>query len=485
MINISELSFSYPNHFENIFTKVSLQLDTDWRLGFIGRNGKGKTTFLKLLMGEYEYSGTISASTKFDYFPFEIGDASKYTYEVLDEIDKNYELWRVQRELSLLEVEDEVLYRPFETLSEGEQTKVMLALLFSRDNYFLLIDEPTNHLDGASRTVIKEYLSKKKGFILISHDRDILDECVDHILCINNTKIEIQKGKYSTWRQNKDYEDQYETEKNEKLKKEIKRLELAAKRTESWADAVERSKIGTGAGDRGYIGHKSAKMMKRAKCTEKRQKNSIEEKSKLLKNIERVENLSVEQYDFSGERLINIQDLCIAYTEKNVVENFSLEIKPGDRIALIGKNGSGKSSILKSIIGDLNFEGNINIASGLEISYVSQDTQFLKGKLKSYCEERGIEEHKMKSMLIKLGFSKLQFEKNMEDFSSGQKKKVLIASSLCETSHLLVWDEPLNYMDILSRIQIENMILDCKPTMIFVEHDAKFVETIATKWVQL
>ena len=486
MIKVSNLTFSYPNHFENIFNQVNMQLDTDWKLGFIGRNGKGKTTFLKLLMGAYSYQGHISSSVKFDYFPFEIKDRTKYSYEILEDIDSNYEMWRVQRELSLLSQDEEVLYRPFESLSEGEQTKLMLALLFSRDNYFLLIDEPTNHLDGGSRQVIKNYLSQKRGFILISHDRDLLNACIDHVLCINNTKIEIQKGNYDTWKQNKDYEDQYEWEQNEKLKKEIKHLTLAARRTAGWADAVERTKIGMGAGDRGYIGHKSAKMMKRAKNVEKRQNQTIEAKSKLLKNIDEAEVLSLQQLSFGGERLVNIQDLSIHYEEKKVLNQFNLVIEPGDRIAIQGKNGSGKSSLLKVLVGEhKNFRGTVYRAPGIKISYVSQDTQFLKGNVKTYSEERQIEESKLKSMLVKLGFSRIQLDKPMEDFSSGQKKKVLIAASLCEESHLLIWDEPLNYMDVLSRLQIEEMILAHQPTMIFVEHDLAFVENIASKKIQL
>lgn len=486
MIKVSNLTFSYPNHFENIFNQVNMQLDTDWKLGFIGRNGKGKTTFLKLLMGAYSYQGHISSSVNFDYFPFEIKDRTKYSYEILEDIDSNYEMWRVQRELSLLSQDEEVLYRPFESLSEGEQTKLMLALLFSRDNYFLLIDEPTNHLDGGSRQVIKNYLSQKRGFILISHDRDLLNACIDHVLCINNTKIEIQKGNYDTWKQNKDYEDQYEWDQNEKLKKEIKYLTLAARRTAGWADAVERTKIGMGAGDRGYIGHKSAKMMKRAKNVEKRQNQTIEAKSKLLKNIDEAEVLSLQQLSFGGERLVNIQDLSIHYEEKKVLNQFNLVIEPGDRIAIQGKNGSGKSSLLKVLVGEhKNFHGTVYRAPGIKISYVSQDTQFLKGNVKAYSEERQIEESQLKSMLVKLGFSRIQLDKPMEDFSSGQKKKVLIAASLCEESHLLIWDEPLNYMDVLSRLQIEEMILAHQPTMIFVEHDLAFVENIASKKIQL
>ena len=162
MIQISDLTFSYDTSFDYIFEHVSFQIDTDWKLGFTGRNGRGKTTFLKLLMGEYEYRGSIAASVKFDYFPYPVKDPTALTVDVLESVDPQYELWKVMKEMSQLGVPDEVLYRPFQTLSNGEQTKVLLAVLFGKENNFLLIDEPTNHLDAEARRKVGAYLNSKK-----------------------------------------------------------------------------------------------------------------------------------------------------------------------------------------------------------------------------------------------------------------------------------------------------------------------------------
>jgi len=147
-------------------------------------------------MGKYAYSGRIHADVQFEYFPYEVADRSRMTYEIMEEVCPECEDWERMRELSLLEVNEEVLYRPYETLSNGEQTKVLLAALFLGSNRFLLIDEPTNHLDLDARRAVADYLKKKHGFILVSHDRQLLDTCVDHILSINKTNIEIQKGKF-------------------------------------------------------------------------------------------------------------------------------------------------------------------------------------------------------------------------------------------------------------------------------------------------
>nr|WP_319487537.1 Lsa family ABC-F type ribosomal protection protein [uncultured Caproiciproducens sp.] len=490
LINISNLTFCYEGSYDNIFENVSFQIDTDWKLGFTGRNGRGKTTFLNLLMGKYKYSGTISASVSFDYFPFEIADKTQNTLDLINEIYNDVVQWKLNRELSLLEVSRDVLYRPFETLSNGEQTKVLLAALFMKNNHFLLIDEPTNHLDMNARKIVSNYLNTKKGFILISHDRAFLDPCIDHVLSINKTNVEIQKGNFSSWLQNKKMQDQFETAENEKLKNQIGQLAASAKRTAGWSDQVEKAKIGSlNSGlkpDKGYIGHKAAKMMKRAGAIEARRQKAVNEKSKLLKNIETAESLSIKPLEYPKNRLVEFDDLSIFYGERKVFSDLSFSVSQGDRIALCGKNGCGKSSILKLLLGEkIDFSGSLRAGKNLIVSYVPQDTSFLKGNLKDYAADNHIDESLFKAILRKLDFSRVQFEKDIDDFSGGQKKKVLIAKSLCERAHLYIWDEPLNYIDVLSRIQIEELILQYHPTMLFVEHDSSFVDAVATGRVNL
>lgn len=490
MIEVAGLTFGYDGSYDIIFDNVSFRLDTDWKLGFTGRNGRGKTTFLNLLLGKYEYRGTIRTSVSFDYFPFPVLHPDWYTADVLEEICCGAELWKLNRELNLLEVPDNVRYRPFETLSKGEQTKVLLAALFLKENNFLLIDEPTNHLDRHAREVVSRYLNSKRGFILVSHDRAFLDGCVDHILSINKTNIEVQSGNFSSWLRNKEMQDQFELAANDKLKKEISRLSAAAKRTSGWSNQVEKTKIGSlNSGlkpDKGYIGHKAAKMMKRAKIMESRQTAAIEEKSKLLRNLEEAEPLAIHPLQYRTDVLLEAKDLCLFYGERQVCGPLNFQVCRGDRVALCGRNGSGKSSILKLILGEsLVHTGELRLGSGLVFSYVSQDTSFLTGNLTNFARENGIDESLFKTILRKLDFSREQFEKNLESFSEGQKKKVLIAKSLCEPAHLYLWDEPLNFIDVLSRMQLEALLTEYRPTMLFVEHDAAFTSAVATKQIDL
>ena len=479
VISIKNLTFAYEGSYDNVFENTSLTLDTDWKLGLIGRNGRGKTTLLRLLMGGYSYKGSISSPVAFDYFPFETADINKNTAEIIAEIVPDYQQWQLSCELNQMNVSEDTLERPFATLSNGERTKLLLAALFMKENNFLLIDEPTNHLDAEARRSVAEYLNRKKGFILVSHDRAFLDACIDHVLSINRATIEVQKGNYTSWQRNKEARDNFELAENKRLALEIDRLKQSVMRTEGWASKIEASK--SGSGDRGYIGHCSAIMMQRAKAIEKRKERMIADKESLMHDVEYNEPLKIHSEPYFKETLIGLSDFTVRYGERQIFDNVAFSVKRGDRIALKGRNGCGKSSILKLIAGEkIDYTGVLEIGSRLKISYVPQDMSFLKGDLDDFSARSGIDETLFKTILRKLDFKRTQFEKDMADYSMGQKKKILLAKSLCERANIYIWDEPLNYIDVISRLQIEALILEYKPTMLFVEHDKAFTDGIAT-----
>ena len=558
LLQVSNLTFGYEGSFDNIFEEVSFSVDTNWKLGFIGRNGKGKSTFLNLLRGKYEYRGSISTDKHFDYFPYEItvSDMDKTVDELCEKWKPGVESWRVICELNSMYTDAEILYRPVSTLSNGERTKAMLAVLFSGENEFLLIDEPTNHLDINGREIIKKYLRDKNGFILVSHDRDLLDAVVDHILVLNRESIDVVSGNFSSWWENKQKADAFAMAENEKHMKEIGKLRISADRAKRWADKNESTKIGFDpikepdrcAGTRAYIGAKTKKMQSRVKNYEKRIDREIEEKEGLLNDIENVDDLKLFSLKHHKMCLVECRDFELGYkgaqdkdSVHSIIDGITFQLMQGDILFLNGANGCGKSSLIKAILKDIfrkrdqghtqnsiqnsiqnniqndiqnniqrnsdtktlgrmlgtessdNLDvlsnmvtsGKLETASGLVVSYINQDTSHLSGSLKDYAEKNGLDYSLFLTLLRKLDMNRIQFEKNIEDYSEGQKKKVLIASSLLTPAHLYIWDEPLNYIDVFSRMQIEKLIEAFKPTMILVEHDVRFREKLATKVIDL
>lgn len=481
-LNVRDLSFTYEGSYSPVFDHVSFHVDTSWHLGLIARNGRGKTTLLRLMQGLHAYSGHIDLPLTPVYFPFPVDDPQQLTLFVMQAAAPEAEDWQLIRECNLLQLTEDALYRPFATLSRGEQTKALLAALFSREDVYPLIDEPTNHLDAHGRELVADYLRRKDGFLLVSHDRAFLNRCIDHVLSLNKSDIWVMQGNYDTWEERLTQQNDYEQARNEGLKKDIRRMEEAARRTAEWSDRVEATKIGFGPCDRGAIGHKAAKMMARSMATRARQERAIEEKQSLLHNLEKVGDLKLTNLRHPKSVLLDVQDGRVCYGQRTVAEGITFQLRQGDRVALTGRNGAGKSSILKALCGQGGaLDGKVSIASNLVISYVPQETDFLRGDMRSFIQQSGVDETLFKAILRNMDFGRELFDQPIHAMSQGQKKKLLLARSLCIPAHLYVWDEPLNYIDVYSRKQVEALIAQSQPTLLLVEHDAVFLENVCTR----
>ena len=483
-INISNLTFGYDGSEKTLFDDISIVLDTSWKLALAGRNGRGKTTFFKLLRGELPYSGTITGVPETILFP-------------MTELPEN-EDWRVRKELNLMGADPDIMWRPMETLSGGERTKLMLANLFASDGIYPLIDEPTNHLDRQGREAVADYLASKDGFILISHDRAFLDRCTDHTLVITKTGLELVGASYSVWWENNEKRMESEQARNDQLKKEMSSIDAAMKKNAQWSSKAESyknranapSKVAQNHWTRAYEASKAKKLMSLSKNLEQRNERKLEEKQSLLKDLERSEKLKITGTEHHNKTPIILKDVTLYRYGEPVVTGFDLTVGRGCKISLQGRNGCGKSTLIKFLAGfgdaeGITASGDIYVAPGLKISYVGQDTSSLAGTLYDICGERGADKTIFSTILIKMGFTKEMLYRDVSALSLGQKKFVMIALSLCEHADLYLWDEPLNYIDVYMRQEIERLVKDNNVTMLFVEHDRTFTESVADREVDM
>ena len=314
LIDIRDLTFAYPGSYDNVFEHLSLQLDTHWRLGLVGRNGRGKTTLLRLLQRQYEYDGAISVPVPLDCFPSPVSAPERDTLTILEEQEPGLELWRIYKELDTLEVDAGGPVPPLLLPPPAASRSRCSWPPFFSVRGFLLLDEPTTIWIWRAAGSEPLSLPAKAGFLLVSHDRVFLDGCVDHIMVINKRDIEVRQGSFSAWWRDKQARDDWERAENARLKQEIGRLEDAARRTASWSDRVEAAKKGCrNSGlrpDRGYLGHKAQKMMRRSKAVEARRTEAAEAKAGLLKNIELAEALKLRPLEHPQALSAGGQGVC-------------------------------------------------------------------------------------------------------------------------------------------------------------------------------
>ena len=526
-IEIRDLTFYYDDFYHPVFEHLDVNLDTDWRMALVGRNGRGKSTLLRLLEGSLEPSeGIIKRNGTVSYFPYTFDTEFTKVLDVVKECIgglRTMEVYLEKYETNPMECENEtyletlnryvesdgyvmeshickemtrmglpteLLEQDFSTLSGGEQTCMLIIALFLRKDAFVLLDEPTNHLDKEKKEHLKEYLKKKKGYVIASHDTVFLDAVVDHILAINKVDISIEQGNYSTWRRNMELKEQFELRTRQRLMQEINQLERQSKLTRSWSDVGNQQKYPFACnartnGTRAY--------MRQAKAAEQQIQENLAEKKQLLRNLEEEKRFSIYQEISEQECLLAAEGISFCYEGAPVpiLENVTLHVYPGDKIWLCGQNGAGKTTLLKLLAGQLEGTG-IRRRAGLSIAYVTQEPVCRKGNIKDFLRERtqvSKDYHEVYARfrdLCRLFDLPEDFERRpLETLSSGELKKVDIAKTLAKKHQILFLDEPLNYMDVYFKAQLEAALEDDELTLIFVEHNKEFGEKLANKVVEL
>lgn len=537
------LSFAYDGSEAILFSNLDLIIDTQWRAALVGANGRGKTTLLRLLAGELEPDRgvierpvrTLLYTDRIQQEPLSAWDSARdmagpfRTWErriealllqgdevslaEYGELESTYRSRggyeidvRLQTELGALAVPESLWSRQLGSLSGGEQTRVLLAGLFAAGTEFPLIDEPTNHLDLDGRRILASYLAEKTGFLLVSHDRAFLDACIDHVVALNPDTVETQRSSYSLWRQTHEQRLAEQARSNELLKKDIRRLETAAQARRSGAEAREADKTAGGrrrlpserGGDSGFVGARAARQMKRALAAERRAEQAADDRRGSLVDVEKAYPLKVllpETAAALHRPLVRLREFS-ARRGSGLFKPVSFELRTGERLALQGPNGCGKTSLLELLVNgatgvtspaqsDLTGEGVLEVASRIVVSRAWQIPRWRSGFLQEHLQASSLDESYFRQIMAALGVRGSVLDAPLSQLSQGQLKKIELARSLITPAHLYIWDEPLNYVDVDARERLEAALLETTASFIFVEHDARFVERLATTTVRL
>lgn len=492
-ITFNHFNYQYENQLEPVFTDLTLTLDTQWKCAIVARNGRGKSTLLKLIAGQLPANTRqLQTVDNCGYFPLTVNDESLYPMALFD-IDYENQ-WKVEREMQLLKIETDKLWQPYQQLSGGERVKIMLAILFSGDYEYIVLDEPTIYLDLTTRQLIHSYLKDKQGgFLIISHDSAFLDGLIDHVIGIEANSIEVMQGSYQQYYEEKAHKDQFFQQQNDKIKQEIKRLKQSAAEKSQWSNQKEKEKAGNpkvknskNHMDKGFIGARSARTMKRARHLEKQIDQQIKTKQSLLNNVETVDELTMNAPLYRYSPVYSVDKLSLAFDEGPLFKPVTFTIQPKDCLVIRGDNGVGKSTLLSYLTSQFSGQSvcEFEECHPIKMSYLAQFFAFT-GTLEELAEQHQLDYQQLVHNVRQLGMSRRTLAQTVDQMSCGERQKVALAASLATVADLYIWDEPLTYLDIYNQEQLVALIKQFQPTLVLVDHNEDFVNQVKTAEVSL
>ena len=503
---VSNIKKSYLEN--SVIENASFEINVGECVGLIGPNGCGKTTLFKIINGiERADSGTVSFSRGRtvgyleqipDYNNSILGkevleEAFKEIYRLELEIEKlsiclakspedrtllgrlgsvqnryealgGYEIkTRIKKIVEGLKITDEMLNVEFEKLSGGEKTRICLGKLLLQETDILFLDEPTNHLDLTSLIWLEDFIENYNGTVLIiSHDRYFLDKVATKIISFENGDAKVYSGNYSYYVEKyEEYREQY-LRTYENQQREIKRLEKAAERLHIWANSRE-----------------SAKMHKAAFNIEKR----IERIDKLDRlHEDKVAKIDFTKSKFVGNDIFTVSNLSKSFGDRKVLDNVDFSMKKDERIAIIGDNGSGKTTFFKAITGNIDYTGDIQVGKSVKLEYLDQEVVFENENstvLETLQAEIKVNEEKGRAILARYMFFGDEVFKTIGVLSGGERSRLRLCILSQKDINLILMDEPTNHLDIVSRESLEDALDNFDGSMMFISHDRYFIRKFA------
>ena len=494
---------------KKILDGLTFQVDQGERVGLLGKNGAGKTTLFKMLTGELDWDeGEIHIApgkglgliSQIPVYPpeYTVEDVLQTAFQRLHDMEKELEeltgrmagdsdpaLLRRYDALSAafevgggydtatplnkvcngLLISQDMRGQLFSSLSGGEKTRVNLARLILEDTDILLLDEPTNHLDLRATEWLEEYLDKYKGTVLaISHDRWFLDRVVKRVIEIQDGKAEFYAGNYSFYVEEKERRYQEKLKQYEKEQAKIEQLEKAAEQLRVWA----------------YSG--MDKTFKRAQSMEKR----IERMRTTDKPTKECRlDIKFGEREFRGDEVLTIKELKKSFDGRTLFDHVNLEVVGGERIALLGDNGTGKSTLVKILLGEEPpTAGKVRLGPTVKIGYLPQIVHFAhpeRSLVDTLIYDLDVSTQTARNRLASFHFRGEDVFKPVSALSGGEQSRLRLCMLMDEKINLLILDEPTNHLDVASREWIESAVEDYEGNLLFVSHDRYFINRFATR----
>jgi len=513
MISINNLTKSFGR--ENLFEEISINIHPNNRIALVGKNGAGKTTLLKCLVGQEDFQGRIISDeikislmeqeknfdnldkTFNDYIKdkkeklenkrieleTELGNPEIYEDEdkfnhvidsynlLLADTSLQFEIKKIIEILDKLGIDKDVLNQKISELSGGQKIKLRLVECLAKKADLYLLDEPTNHLDLETLEWMEDYIEKNiKSLLVISHDKYFLNKVVDKVWEIEDQKIKQYSCDYEDYEENKIKHLSILKKQYKDSKKKKEKLLESAKEKRRWADISRSSKL-------------------RAIADRlERDANKIEVGTNPDDFITEIK-ISFTNKKLHNCELFRITDLLKEFGSQILFQNVDMEIDQGEKIAIIGGNGTGKTTFLKMLIGNEGTSnGTIKKRLNLEVGYFDQELegidqeQTLMNHLKIETEKK---EPFLKSALSRFNFKKDTYDQKIKQLSGGEKGRLNLLRITTEHNEVLLLDEPTNNLDIYLRDSLEKAIKQFPGTVIFVSHDRDFIDKVATRVLEI
>lgn len=488
-----------------VLTGLTFQVDTGERVGILGKNGAGKTTLFRILTGQEEADGgTVTLApgkrlgliSQIPVYPagYTVEDVLRTAFDDLKEMEGQmqalsaqlatgdpdllarydrlqaafeagggYEIeTRLEKICTGLGIDRDFRAKLFANLSGGEKTRINLARLILVDTEILLLDEPTNHLDLNATVWLEDYVSHYKGTVLvISHDRYFLDKTISRVIEIKEGKAEFYAGNYSFYAVEKQRRYLEQLRQYKKEQAEIQRLTETARMMHQ---------------------HNTEHLNKRAFSIEKRiakmNRTARPEQQRKMK-------AKFGQTEFLADDLLTLRELKKSFGERTLFDHVSLRVEPGDRIALLGDNGTGKSTLLKILLGEEEADsGAVKQGITLKTGYLPQQIRFARPERSLYdtmLYEANCSAQQARDRLGKFLFQGEDVFKPVSVLSGGEQSRLRLCMLMDEKVNFLILDEPTNHLDLDSREWIEEAVEDFAGTLLFVSHDRYFIQRFATR----